>query len=474
MKNLKLPCKFNEFSATEDDSRLLKCSLRVQHDLDNVNGSYFDKDDIMTCAEKTLRNTPILGSVIYDEQSEEYKLNGHDVEYTIIQTEEGYDLKVAHIERIYGFIPSDAEIYTEFDEESGKTYLCTYGYLWKHYLDEVENILDNNNGQTDVSMEITVNESFTREDGLLQIKDYDFQGVTMLGVDVQPGMVGAELQLFSQNALANIKKDMEELYKVYNLEKEGKSLEDKKDFGLSVGNIEDQVKNQINAQLVETTDYWGDTWQHRAFWYRDLLTEEKIAIVEDYDSYTYYGVPYSLEGDTVTLDFENKKEYIAEWREKTGNDVTVGFSKEDEELKAHIINKFDSIETKEEELEQLQIEYNKLDAELKAMSDYAELKEFRDNYDKAKYEKEVEETLDMFGLEESETKELKEKALNKEFTIDEFKKELALIYSMKQLESKKNFAKEEEEEKEPQIEVFEKEEEYGSETERIIAKYSKK
>ena len=200
---------------------------------------------------------------------------------------------------------SDTDSYYLEKRNISKEYDPTGAYdfeSWKHYLDEVENILEDNSGQTDVSMEITVNESFTREDGLLQIKDYDFQGITMLGVDVQPGMVGAELQLFSQNALANIKKDMEELYKVYNLEKEGKSLEDKKDFGLSVGNIEDQVKNQINAQLVETTDYWGDTWQHRAFWYRDLLTEEKIAIVEDYDSYTYYGVPYSLEGDTVTLE----------------------------------------------------------------------------------------------------------------------------------------------------------------------------
>ena len=469
---LKIPCVFNEISDTEDDSRLLKCSLKVQHDGANLNNSYFDKDDIMTCAERSLRNTPILGSVVFDEDTEEYRLNGHDVEYTIIETSEGYDLKVAHIERIYGFIPSDAEFSLEYDEESDKNYLCTTGYLWKNYLDEVENILNNSQGKTEVSMEVTVNDSFTREDGLLQIKSYDFQGITMLGVP--PAMVGAELQLFSQNALANIKKEMEKLYEVYNLEKEGKDLDKGQEFGLSVQNITDQVLNQINAQLVETTDYWGDTYQHKAFYYRDLLPNENVVVVEDCCDYIYYGVPYTVNGDNVTLDFENKKEYIAEWREKTGNDPSQVFSRDDEELKNHVLDKFNSIDTKEKELEELQLQYNELDEQLKGMSDYAELKEFRNSYDKAKYEKEVNEVLDMFGLDESETKELTEKALNKEFTIDEFKKELALVYSMKQLESKKkDFAKEED--KEPQVEIIDKEKHFEKlSSEAVIEKHLKK
>ena len=104
------------------------------------------------------------------------------------------------------------------------------------------------------------------------------------------------------------------------------------------------------------------------------------------------------------------------------------------------------------------------------MSDYAELKEFRNKYDQAKYEQDVNEVLDMFGLDESETQELKEKALNKEFTIDEFKKELALVYSMKQLESKKQEFAKKEEEKEPQVNVFENKS-FESSTEETIAKY---
>ncbi|MGL4454140.1 MAG: hypothetical protein ACRDDY_10300, partial [Clostridium sp.] len=403
MKYLRLPCNFSNLTFDEnEDKRLLKCKLKIQHDASNPNKSYFDLEDIKVAAEKTLRHTPILGSVVFDEDSEEYKLNGHDMEYKIIKGDNGFELKVSHIERIYGFIPHDAEIEYEYDGDNDRNYLISYGYLWKNYLDEVQDILDRNDGNTDISMEVSVDDSFEREDGLTQIKDYTFEGITMLGVP--PGMIGANLEMFSRESISDIKKQMEELYEVYALEKEEDGLENEnknvnpevQEFSLSVENITDQVVTQLNSRLCSRPDYWGDTYQAREFYFMDILPEDKIAIVEnaDYSCRQCYGVPYSISEDVITLDFDNKKSYICEWREMKGEESPQLFQLEDEQLKNHIVEKFNSVDTHEnevKELDELKVTYAELEGKLNDMTDYESLKEFKADYDKAKYEQEVEE-----------------------------------------------------------------------------------
>lgn len=455
MKKMKLPCLFEDITSYDDDDRLVKCSVKVQHDKDNPNGSYFDNKDIETCANKTLRYTPILGSIIYDEESEEYKLNGHDMKYTVIKTDEGYDLKISHIERIYGFIPHDAEISFEYDEDNDKNYLVTNGYLWKNYMDELEDILNKKDGQTQVSMEISVNDSFKRDDGLLQITDYTFEGITMLGVP--EAMKGSNLQIFSDETMFNLKANMEDLVKAYSLKKEEKDLDKEnnnvepnsqtEEFGLSVQNITDQIVTQVNSRLIEREDYWGDKYQSREFYFMDILPEDKIAIVgnADWSCRQYFGVPYSINEDVITLDFDNKKSYIQEWREMSGDSEPVIYSTEDTQLKEHIINKFNSIKTHETELE------TKIDEMNEKYADYESLKSFKEEYDKAVYENQVEEVSKMFALDEDEVNELKEKALSKEISIEQFKEKLGLKFAMKQLENKKEFAKKENKSSEIQI-----------------------
>lgn len=459
MKKMKLPCLFEDITSYDDDDRLVKCSIKVQHDKDNPNGSYFDNKDIETCANKTLRYTPILGSIIYDEESEEYKLNGHDMKYTVIKTDEGYDLKISHIERIYGFIPHDAEISFKYDEDNDKNYLVTNGYLWKNYMDELEDILNKKDGQTQVSMEISVNDSFKRDDGLLQITDYTFEGITMLGVP--EAMKGSNLQIFSDETMSNLKANMEDLVKAYSLKKEEKDLNKKNNnvepnnqiekFGLSVQNITDQIIAQVNSRLVEREDYWGDKYQSREFYFIDVLPEDKIAIVEngDWSCRQYFGVPYSVNEDVITLDFDNKKSYIQEWREMSGDPEPVIYSTEDTQLKEHIINKFNSIETHETELNELKTSYAELETKMNEInekySDYESLKSFKEEYDKAVYENQVEEVSKMFTLDEDEVNELKEKALSKEISIEQFKEKLGLKFAMKQItkkETKKEFSSE--------------------------------
>ena len=449
MDKMKLPCVFSEIASIEEDKRFAKCVIKVQHDKANLNDSYFDKKDMENCAAKSLRLTPILGSVVYDEDSEEYKLNGHDMEYRIVQNEEGYDLKISHVERIYGYVPHDAEISFEYDEDEDKTFLVTEGYLWKNYMDELEEILNRKDGETEVSMEISVNDSFEREDGLIQITDYTFEGITMLGVP--PAMKGANLQLFSEDVVSKLKLDMEDLIQAYSLEKEEKNLNKNEqtpgtEFSLSVDNITDQVISQLNARLVEREDYWGDKYQAREFYYMDLLPDEKIVIVEnaDYSCRQYFGVPYSVNEDVVTLDFDNKKSYIQEWREMSGDVEPIVFNCEDVQLKEHIINKFNSIDTHEKEIEKLnnlKTSYAELMDKFEDMKDYDDLKKFKELYDKAEYESEINNITSKFSFEEDEISELREKAMSKEISKEQYEKELYCLLGMKQLQEKEKFSR---------------------------------
>ena len=318
-------------------------------------------------------------------------------------------------------------------------------------MDEVEDILNNNDGNTEVSMEISVNESSYNDDGLLQIKDYTFEGITMIGVP--PGMKGSNLQLFSSNT-KNIKQELEELIKVYSLEKEGNNLDVNKNtehnnenFGLSADNIADQIITQINSKLVERKDYWGDKYLEREFYFMDILPDDKIAIVEDADwsSRQYFGIPYVINEDIVSLDFENKKSYIHEWREMNGDAEPKIYSIDDTQFKENIMNKFKKKDEElESELSALQESYSELKAQLDSMSDYADLKAFKESYDNAKYESEIEEISNMFSLDIEEYSDLKEKVLSKEISKEQYQEKLALKQFMKEKHEKfeKKFEKE--------------------------------
>ena len=208
----------------KDDSRFVNCIIKVCHDGLNKNNSSFDKEDILRCAEQSLRECPILGSVVVDEDTGERRLNGHDIDMSLEETENGYEVKVRHIERIFGFIPHDAKIWAEYDSENEKTYLLTTGVLWTNYLDDVEDILNRQDGQCDVSMEITVDKSTMRDEGEENIKDFRFLGITML--NDSPAMVKCNLSL-ANFQMDELKTSLQEMMKMYAIEMEGGENMDK-------------------------------------------------------------------------------------------------------------------------------------------------------------------------------------------------------------------------------------------------------
>ena len=375
----------------KDDSRFVNCIIKVCHDGLNKNNSSFDKENMLRCAEQSLRECPILGSVVVDEYTGERRLNGHDIDMSLEETENGYEVKVRHIERIFGFIPHDAKIWAEYDSENEKTYLLTTGVLWTNYLDDVEDILNRQDGQCDVSMEITVDKSTMGVEGEENIKDFRFLGITMLGSD--PAMEAASLKI-ANFQMDELKTSLQEMMKMYAIEMEGGENMDKDKV------VEPEVKEEDFEEVPAEPE------------------EEKV--VED----------------EFACDPKKKRNCEDEDKKKEDEDDK---KKKDEEDMACKKKKYEELEEKYSALEK---SYAELEAKLESMADYAELKAFKEAYDAEQYKAKVDAISKEFGLAEKDFKDIREKAYAKEISLENYEEKLALI-SYRQ-NAKKNFGAEKE------------------------------
>ena len=369
----------------KDDSRFVNCIIKVCHDGLNKNNSSFDKEDILRCAEQSLRECPILGSVVVDEVTGERRLNGHDIDMSLEETENGYEVKVRHIERIFGFIPHDAKIWAEYDPENEKTYLLTTGVLWTNYLDDVEDILNRQDGQCDVSMEITVDKSTMGDEGEENIKDFRFLGITMLNDSpamVKCNLTGANFQM------DELKTSLQEMMKMYAIEMEGGENMDKDKV------VEPEVKEEDFEEVPAEPE------------------EEKV--IED----------------EFACDPKKKRNCEEDDKEKEDEDD----KKKDEEDMACKKKKYEELEEKYSALEK---SYAELEAKLESMADYAELKAFKEAYDAEQYKAKVDAISKEFGLAEKDFKDIREKAYAKEISLENYEEKLALISYRKN--DKKNF-----------------------------------
>ena len=248
------------------------------------------------------------------------------------------------------------------------------------------------NGELSVSMEIEpLDTQLSNETGNVIINEFIFQGITILGLYNPPAMQGAKIKTFSKN---NIKIEIEQMIKEYSAEKGGEIVEEK-----------DKVFENEDV-VVETTDEENI----------DETTEESEAFEDE------------SEGQDVVEEVTEEGEYSEEQVEEPSEEFTK-LQGEYEQLKQ-------SYAELEESYNQLSERFSEYESIVNAQADYSELKAFKEEYDRAKYESEVEEVAQMFGLKAEEVEELKSKALNKEITVEQFKEKLALKYAMNQLAKK--------------------------------------
>lgn len=411
-----------------------RARLKVLHDGVNKNGSNIPLDAIEDAME-SIKNTPILAFIERDKDGEAIGFGGHESTVTIKEKDGELYFDEFFEEIPIGVIPeSNNAIIEEID---GKNYLICDCFIWKSYSNEAYDMLVENK-KNDVSCEIEAKSIDFEDDGTMTIKKFQFLGVTVIGLP--PGMEGAEIDMnvnFSKYNKEQFTSKVEELNtylkkELKNSVKEAKKMENNKkmEFGLSIENLKNAIRSQLDNKTIQKVDYWGDSYCCPEYYLITILPEEKIVILEDANEwYKYYGVSYSLSGDEVLLDFDTKKEYVNDWREKQVGETVVAFEKEDN-LKDVILEKFSQ---KENEIVGLKEEL-------------VELKTFKANYEEqVKLEEitnEVNNVISKFSFKEDEISELRDKAINGEMDIATFELNLKALCYDKTLSTKSNFSKE--------------------------------
>lgn len=209
---VQIPATIKAFSE-DDDSTLVPVHLKACHTGENRNKSYIEESK-MKSKLSTLKNKPILAFIHTVDGVEEF--GGHEMHEV--------DGEMIYDEIPVGLIPESCKAELKYDEDKDKTYVHVDGYLYGQYNHSAQ-ILERMGGEAKVSVELNVFElSFDAKNKVLNIEDFEFSGITILGVDkegngIGEGMEGANITFadFSaeNNSLINSKL-LEEVTKLNN------------------------------------------------------------------------------------------------------------------------------------------------------------------------------------------------------------------------------------------------------------------
>ena len=161
-----------------------KAKTRIMAIESIANRCNFSKDSVLKGL-PTLKNVPIVTQ--YNDETgnlkgHEFDKNGNALTYAI------------------GTIPESAEQWIEEVEENGETkqYLCSDVLLWKRQKKEFEFIQTHK--ELSVSMEVMITDSeFDKESNILNIDDFYFTAVTVLGIGIAPAFGEANITFSQQD-----------------------------------------------------------------------------------------------------------------------------------------------------------------------------------------------------------------------------------------------------------------------------------
>ena len=266
---------FNKNEETSDYTEgLTPVVLQACHTLCNRNGSMISKENMEKCM-PSFKNRPILGYIHeVDGQPEFYGHNMH-------QNDDG---EIIYDEIPIGIIPESCDAKLVYDEEKEHEYVVVNGYLFDDYTKAVE-ILEREN-ECFVSVELQIRDlSYDAREKALDIKDFFFSGVTILGKSpdgdvVQPGMDGSNIKLADFSTENNSMFSQKNIDKDYNL----KLIEILETLNntLSKFNI-NQAENanetleeggNQTVRLKELLEKYGKTVDDIKFEYENLSDEE--------------------------------------------------------------------------------------------------------------------------------------------------------------------------------------------------------
>ena len=400
MKNERLqilPVQFEEIQKV--DNRFSFGKVFLVHTGKNLKGSYFTKE-VVEEAFPTLFNTPVLGYIkIDDDEIKDFEGHKHiliveDGEYKLKYAGSSYGVIPESCNPRWEMKMCDDGIEREFAVVD-----CI---LWSSKFSDVKDIFDRDVKKSQsVELDDNFS-GFERPDGFFEFSSITFHGACILGNSRTPAMTGASIEVkFSvEDFQQEIQTQMEALKTVLLNQNQNQNLNT--DFGLDIDNQQTEGGNNVdeklklitnysnlteedtqelvtnieqysleefdtklkelsegkeqqsqefemtNEQLITAihkslearqilkTNYWNETISVAEFRYCDIKGDVIVTI--DHTWSAYYGIPFSISGDNVVLDYDNKVEYLPDWRVKESGSTEFTLIKEiiDSEIKFNV------------------------------------------------------------------------------------------------------------------------------------------
>lgn len=390
-----------------------QCEIKVFYLGHNRNGSYINRETALEMA-KTLRGTPIVAA--YNKDKEDFGDHGH-----IMHIEDGeitFSVKTIP----YGFVAPNAEVWfqnfkdtDEFGNTVERTYLMTTGYLWSGQFEELTKVI--NEGQPQ-SMELdsdSLQGHWATDNNLgvdfFIINDATFSKLCILGDNVEPCYEGASVtspevsknftqgQEFQQTLFTM----MNDLQTALNSEGGLNMSEEKELLNESVDSVEKQP--ETNCELVEETVEETPSIEENEY---SAVEEEETLETEKTDDTDVV----EETAEEITEEFVDKKKEEDDDDSSDDKDEDESDEDEDEDKKDRPKNQHSL-----EEFEALQAELDSLRAEIQ------ELREFKLNIENQQKDALI---ASYYMLSDEDKADIV--AHKAEFTLEEIKAKLAVIY----------------------------------------------
>ena len=259
-------------NSDSDIEGLLPVTLQSCHIDKNLNGSTI-KREAMESALPSFKNRPILGYIHeVDGQLEFYSHN--------MRVDD--DDNIVYDEIPIGVIPESCDAKLEYDEDKGKTYAVVNGYIFEEYTQAAEIL--RREQECPVSVELSIRElSYDAKDKVLDIENFFFSGVTILGKtpegkDVKPGMDGANIKLADFSAENN------SMFSSIDTNQKLIDTLEKLNETLLKFNIDDESKEggqKMDKKFEELLEKYGKTAEDVDFDYEEMTEEELEAKFEE-------------------------------------------------------------------------------------------------------------------------------------------------------------------------------------------------
>lgn len=234
-----------------DSDQFLKLRLRVCHDGESPNHTYFTKET-MAEANKSLEYIPLLAHVYVDQETGKPVIGSHDMHVEEDKLNEG-ETRVIYDETPIGVVPALADNNCSIEEYDGLNYTFVDCYLWRDYANYAEPLVEDAEN-TKLSMEIDFPEealSYDAANDRYNISSYRYRGITLLNEALGTGMKNALATTANFSVNEDIKSKM-----IVLMEELQQCLRDydKNDSDEKGGNVDMENEEVVETMIEETVE----------------------------------------------------------------------------------------------------------------------------------------------------------------------------------------------------------------------------